>query len=414
MRSRPQNARASSPCSIAPPSTPGPRPTPAQRLRWIGEAAEQLNELGEVEKARPLFAEGLRSPNQMKGETKGENEYRRAYFAAQLAPVDPPAALSIAKEFKGASVGGSYRVVLGLRMMDQDPAEALWFWKEMHGIRSVGINAVFARLPMGDLARAQRFFDQITRDKLDVVTLRFLRIPGLGSESSVTRPPRAGRSTRSCTAVDGLMQERPELLQLQTSNLLPIVERIDPRCRARGLLAIRGITAPLRQPEGAQRLLPDRSDPASRLVRPRGGRGRSSSRVETGSSIPRTASWRPGSSEFETWSSFDPRAAVARLEKIPVAPIRVRMTPGSASPPRSALSDRAASANDVARLSGRLGKSRRDEIVKLGASAPKWRRVQHGQRRQTSPFGGKMEHTGEPWLSRVRRVRRRTHGVPSS
>ena len=38
---------------------------------------------------------------QMKGETKGENGYRRAYFAAQLARVDPPAIVSIAKEFKG-------------------------------------------------------------------------------------------------------------------------------------------------------------------------------------------------------------------------------------------------------------------------------------------------------------------------
>ena len=45
---------------------------PARRLRWIGEAAEQLNELGEVEKAKVLFAEGLPIAEQMKGETKGE------------------------------------------------------------------------------------------------------------------------------------------------------------------------------------------------------------------------------------------------------------------------------------------------------------------------------------------------------
>ncbi len=124
-------------------------PEPVERLWWIGEAAEQLHELGEVEKARPLFAEGLRLANQM----TNKKEYHRAYFAAQLAPIDPAAALAIAKEFKGASVGGSFRVVLGLQMMEQDPAEALWFWKEMHGVRSVGIRAVFARLPMGDPAR---------------------------------------------------------------------------------------------------------------------------------------------------------------------------------------------------------------------------------------------------------------------
>ena len=177
MHSRPHSARASSPCSIARPSTPGPHPTPVQRLWWIGEAAERLHELGEVEKARPLFAEGLRLANQM----TNKKEYRRAYFAAQLAPIDPAAALAIAKEFKGARVGGSSRVVLGLQMMDQDPAEALWFWKEMHGLRSAGIRAVFARLPMGDPAHAQRFFDRL-RDELEVGPLRVLRIPGPGPE----------------------------------------------------------------------------------------------------------------------------------------------------------------------------------------------------------------------------------------
>ena len=124
-------------------------PDPVRRLRWIGEAAERLHELGEVEKARPLFAEGFHLANQM----TNKKEYRRAHFAAQLAAIDPAAALAIAKEFKGARVGGYHRVVLGLQMMEQDPDEALWFWKEMHGLRSAGIRAVFARLPMGDPAR---------------------------------------------------------------------------------------------------------------------------------------------------------------------------------------------------------------------------------------------------------------------
>ena len=124
-------------------------PEPVNRLWWIGEAAEHLHELGESEKARPLFAEGLRLANQL----PNKKEYHRAYFAAQLAPVEPTAALAIAKEFKGVKVGGSFRVVLGLQMMDHDPAEALWFWKEMHGLRGVGIDAVLTRLPMGDPAR---------------------------------------------------------------------------------------------------------------------------------------------------------------------------------------------------------------------------------------------------------------------
>ena len=128
-------------------------PDAIDRLRWIGESAERLQELGEVEKAKALFAEGVGLANQM----TGNKDYHRAYFAAQLAAVNPTAALAIAKEFKGVRIGGSFRVTLGLHMMDQDPTEALWFWKEMHGIRGAGIVSVFARLPTRDLAQAQRF-----------------------------------------------------------------------------------------------------------------------------------------------------------------------------------------------------------------------------------------------------------------
>ncbi len=152
-------------------------PDAIDRLRWIGEAAEQLSELGEAEKAKALFAEGLRLANQM----TNNKDSRRAYFASQLAAIDAPAALAIAREFKGARVGGAFRVGLGIRMMEQDPAEALWFWKEMHGVRSVGIPAVFARLPMGDPPRAT-VLRATTGDELEVVPRRLLLIPGPGPE----------------------------------------------------------------------------------------------------------------------------------------------------------------------------------------------------------------------------------------
>ena len=58
----PPSDRASSPCSIAPRSTPGPRRTRSSGSARMGDVAERLYELGEVEKARALFAEGLRSP----------------------------------------------------------------------------------------------------------------------------------------------------------------------------------------------------------------------------------------------------------------------------------------------------------------------------------------------------------------
>ena len=39
-------------------------------------------------------------------------------------------------------------------MIEQDPAEALWSWREMHGIRNGGIFAVLARLSQVDPIRA--------------------------------------------------------------------------------------------------------------------------------------------------------------------------------------------------------------------------------------------------------------------
>ena len=47
----------------------------------------------------------------------GQEQRERAYFAAQLAAVDPEAALAIARDFKGVRVGGSSRVVFGLQII---------------------------------------------------------------------------------------------------------------------------------------------------------------------------------------------------------------------------------------------------------------------------------------------------------
>ena len=287
-------------------------PDPVQRLWWIGEAAEQLHELGEVEKARPLFAEGLRLANQM----TNKKEYHRAYFAAQLAPIEPAAALAIAKEFKGAKVGGSFRVVLGLQMMDQDPAEALWFWKEMHGLRSVGIRAVFARLPMGDPARAQRYFDRLRATNLTSFRSDFYAFLALGLKANDASASRRAMD-EVLLAMDGLMKERPEQLQSGFRSLLPIVERIDPALVPEVFWRYVASRPPSANPRTISVYSPtdliqnlawyDREVAAALFESSR-------DRIEH-TEDRELATW---SSEFEAWSSFDPRAAVARLEKIPV------------------------------------------------------------------------------------------------
>ena len=290
-------------------------PDAVQRLWWIGEAAERLHELGEVEKARPLFAEGLRLANQM----TNKKEYRRAYFAAQLALVDPAAALAIAKEFKGARVGGSFRVVLGLRMMDQDPAEALWFWKEMHGVRKCRHQGGLREAANGRSGAGAAVLRSISANEIEGAPLRVLRIPGPGPEGDMTRPPRAGPWTRSCSPSTGSCRSGPN--SSRTGSRKPAARhRADrPGSRARGLLAIRGLTA-LRPPIRARSATIPRADliqhlawydreVAAALFEP------SRDRIEH-TEDRELATW---SSEFEAWSSFDPRAAVARLEKLPVA-----------------------------------------------------------------------------------------------
>ena len=133
-------------------------PDAVQRLWRIGEAAERLHELGEVEKARPLFAEGLRLANQM----TDKKEYRTGLLRRAARPGRPGRGPGHRQGIQGRPPRRLFRVVLGLRMMDQDPAEALWFWREMHGIRNVGIIAVLREAAQGDPARAQRFFDRLS------------------------------------------------------------------------------------------------------------------------------------------------------------------------------------------------------------------------------------------------------------
>ncbi|MGP0065699.1 MAG: carboxypeptidase regulatory-like domain-containing protein [Isosphaeraceae bacterium] len=289
-------------------------PDAAQRLRWVGEAAEHLRELGEVEKARSLFAEGVVLANQM----TGNKEYNRAYFAAMLAPTDPTAALAIARDFKGARVGGSFRVVLGLRMMEQDPTEALWFWKEMHGIRSVGIPAVLARLPMGDPARALRFFENSKLTNLTSFRAEVYSSLALGYQKR-DEPASRRAIDEVMRAFDGLMHERPEQLHSGHISLLPVIERIDPSLVPEFFWRYVASRPPSANPRTTSVYSP------RELIRHVADYDREVAAALFDSSRDRIEHAEDRelanlSSEFETWSSFDPRAAVARLERVPVSP----------------------------------------------------------------------------------------------
>jgi len=193
----------------------------------------------------------------------------------------------------------------------------LWFWKEMHGLRSVGIMAVFARLPMGDPARAQRFFDQLGTTNLRSFRSDFYAFLALGLKAKDASASRRAVDEILLT-MDGLVNERPEQLQRQSRNLLPIIERIDPALvpevfwryvasrppsgNPRAISVYYSLTDLIRHLACYDREVAAALFESSRL------------RIEH-TADQELATW---DSEFEAWSSFDPRAAAARLEKIPV------------------------------------------------------------------------------------------------
>ena len=95
---------------------------PGSRLYATGRVAELWYDLGEKEKAKTLFAEGLRFANQFPDKT----DRVRGTFAARIARVDLPAALAIAKEFPARGFYSATWVLsnIAYRLAAENPAEA--------------------------------------------------------------------------------------------------------------------------------------------------------------------------------------------------------------------------------------------------------------------------------------------------
>ncbi len=116
---------------------------PGDRLMRMGQVAERWYDLGEVEKAKGLCAEGLQIAKQLTDKT----DFRHGLFAAPLALVDLPAALAIGKEFNKGAIWGA----IALRLVDRNPAEAerVWNLSKEHGPWGA-VHGPHARLEAGD------------------------------------------------------------------------------------------------------------------------------------------------------------------------------------------------------------------------------------------------------------------------
>ena len=69
---------------------------PTMRLHWLGGVAEQYDKLGEHEKAKPLFNEGIHRVNT----AIGKNDGMRGVFAGQLVPFDLTQALAVTRDLR--------------------------------------------------------------------------------------------------------------------------------------------------------------------------------------------------------------------------------------------------------------------------------------------------------------------------
>jgi hypothetical protein len=284
-------------------------PEAAERLQRIGGVAERLYELGEVEKARALFAEGLRIANQLTDKT----DSRRGAFAAALALVDLPAALAIAKDREGGRATGGVLAGIALRVIDGNPAEGERIWKDLNGGRRGLLETLCWKMARVDPARARLILMGSPWYARRPEMLLFL---ALGAQA---KDPSAARQAfeEGLRGIDRLMQENPERFQFDAWVILPIVERIDPARLPEFFWRVVASRRSSGNPRTVSSYSPssliqhlawyDR-DVAAALFE--SGRARMEQTEDR-----ELATW---DSEFLAWSLFDPRAAVARLEKVPV------------------------------------------------------------------------------------------------
>jgi hypothetical protein len=284
------------------------------RLRWMGHAAERMYELGEVAKARALFAEGLAM-------TKGiaeKTDFRRGAFAAQLALVDRPAALAIVKDFAGDRQQGRILTNLAFRLIEKDPAEAERIWKQSARMGRVGQEtdqALAWKMAAVDPGRALGIVESWPQAVMQPDMFIALALGARQRDEAASR--RA--LDEGIRRLDRLLQDQPERLQSFFGSLLPVVERIDPGAVPEVFWRDVAARPPFDNPRTIsayspssliQRLACYDREVAAALFEP------TRERIEH----TEDAELATRRLDFLAWSLFDPRAAVERLERVPVRP----------------------------------------------------------------------------------------------
>jgi hypothetical protein len=280
----------------------------------MGEVAERWLELGEAEKAKALFAEGLTLARQI----TSKGDLRRGRFASRLARVNLAAALELLQELRTG--GEAPRVLEGLafRLTEKNPAEAERVWKSTWPDSRVLLvwtgPAFYWKMATVDPARSLR---GVEKDPVAVSNPEWYFFVALGAksrdESVSTQAFQAGLH-----GLDRLGEREPASRLFSAGDSLPVVERIDPALVPEVFwreVASRGPIGNPRNvfPENSTSHLISRAalynrEVAAALFEPVRAVITQTPRDDPGASRP----------AIEAWSFFDPRAAAAWLEALPM------------------------------------------------------------------------------------------------
>ena len=293
---------------------------PGGRVVQLAAVAERWYEFGEKEKARALMNDALRLAN-----TLAKGTPARRLLAPSLARFDLPSALAIAKEFPAAGMNSEAEILVNIafHLAPDNPAEAERILSVLppEPGRDRFPPAIALKMASADPARARRLTDQSQREMDRPNRYLFL---ALGLKSSDP----AGASQAFQTAMQGIDRLIKGAEDYYSDGrgpreiVLPAVEQLDPALVAEYFWRIVATRSSVGDPRSGNEFAPtllalllasyDR-DVAAIVFEPvRAWLEHADDRELARPVVPLA---------FEAWSLFDPRAAAARLEQLPVTPM---------------------------------------------------------------------------------------------
>jgi hypothetical protein len=341
------------------------------RLFAMGEVGERYFELGEIEKAKTHFAAGALLAGQLTDKT----DNRRSRFIARLARVDLPAALTFAREYPAPRVFGNLgsrtKVMLNIagHLAADNPAETERIQRQVpiSGTLQWLSPRVVWQMAKVDPGRARGLVEEVQKSAsqtpLGIASPSLYLFLALGAKS------------RNQTMVDESIQEAIRGIDRQmrsgspplaaTGIPLPVVEQIDPALAPEFFWRVVAGRHPVGDPyDNVDHQLADYVIPLARYDRDVAAAVFEPirRRIERADDAD-LASW---TREFVAWSLFDPRAAAARIDRVPL-PKNLDVNAGSVAVRIAELIDGLNGSSARLRVAELLGMTREQRFRELTA-----------------------------------------------